>query len=342
MATDSLLQIRNLQTFFLTSHGVIKAVDGVDLDIGSGETLGLAGESGSGKSVLARSILQLIQPPGQIVGGEIFFKGEDLLRKTDREMRRIRGGSIAMAFQDPLTTLNPVVRVGPQITEVVRLHGLRRDDAITIQKPDRRTARGKALNMMEAVRIPEPLRRYAQYPHQFSGGMRQRAVLATALACNPSLLIADEPTTALDVTVQAGILELLQELRHQHGTSILLITHDLGVIDHFCDRVAIMYAGRLVEGGLTRDVLSDPKHPYTEGLLACLPHVRTESTIQSIPGEVPDMLHVPEGCAFHPRCPRVMPVCPETEPPVLQVGEERWIRCHLFSDGVPEEEWKDG
>jgi len=334
MSSHPLLRVRDLTTYFFTDLGVLKAVDGVDLQIGRGETVGLAGESGSGKSVLGRSILRLIQPPGRIVGGEVLFEGEDLLAKTEGEMQNIRGGAIAMAFQDPLTTLNPVLSVGPQIAEAVRLHGVRADDGTTIPSTSRWAARQRALEMMRSVRIPEAVQRYRQYPHEFSGGMRQRAVLATALACNPSLLIADEPTTALDVTVQAVILELLREVTCTHNTSVLLITHDLGVIDHFCQQVAVMYAGRIVEWGPTRSVLSEPMHPYTEGLLNCLPRLDYESVIRPIPGEVPDPLNLPEGCAFHVRCPHTMPVCAKTEPRVAEVGEGRWVRCHVYEKGI--------
>ena len=330
MTDAPLLTTKNLRTHFVTDRGVVKAVDGVDFRIGRGEIVGLAGESGSGKSVFARSVLRLIQPPGQIVDGKIIFEGEDLLKKSEREMRHIRGGDIALAFQDPLTALNPVLRVGPQVAEVVRRHGVRDGGDSALRGWSRRDARGRAIEMMEAVRIPEVSQRYGQYPHQLSGGMRQRAVLASVLACNPSLLIADEPTTALDVTVQAAILDLLQEAKRRHGTSILLITHDLGVIHHFCERVAIMYAGRIVEWGDTRDVLTSPKHPYTEGLLECLPSLRGQAELHPIPGEVPDLLDLPSGCAFSPRCPRALPTCTEFDPPVVDVGGGRWTRCHLF------------
>ena len=332
MVENFMLRVKNLRTYFFTDLGVVKAVDGVDLNIGYGEAVGLAGESGSGKSVLARSILRLIQPPGRTVGGEILFEGEDLLEKTEREMRTIRGGAIAMAFQDPLTTLNPVLRVGPQIAEAVRIHDLGGVGSIPVKGVHPSDARGRALKMMRSVRIPEVEERYRQYPHQFSGGMCQRAVLAAALACHPSLLIADEPTTALDVTVQEAILELLREIQCEQGTSILLITHDLSVIDCFCEQVAIMYAGRIVEWGRTRDVLSTPQHPYTVGLINCLPKLGQKSAIHPIPGDVPDLSNLPRGCTFQARCTRAMPVCAESEPPVVDLAGERWARCHLFSD----------
>jgi len=331
MTDTPLLTVKNLQTHFATDGGVVKAVDGVDFSIGRGEIVGLAGESGSGKSVFARSVLRLIQSPGQIVGGEIIFEGENLLEKSEREMREIRGGAIALAFQDPLTALNPVLRVGPQVAEVVRQHGVRDLSDSAVRGWSRGDARGRAVEMMEAVRIPEVSRRYDHYPHQLSGGMRQRAVLAGLLACNPSFLIADEPTTALDVTVQAAILDLLEEARNRHGMSILLITHDLGVIRHFCERVAIMYAGRIVESGDTRDLLASPKHPYTEGLLECLPSLRRKAEVHPIPGGVPNLLDLPTGCAFGPRCPRAVPTCAELEPPAVNVGDGRWARCHLLS-----------
>ena len=332
MSAEPLLQINNLTIHFFTDLGIVKAVDGVDLHINRGETVGLAGESGSGKSVLARSILRLIQPPGKIVDGEILFEGENLLAKTEGEMRKIRGGAIAMAFQDPLTTLNPVLRVGPQIAEAVQLHGVRVPNAAVRKSFRRGEARQRTLEMMKSVRISEVEQRYCQYPHQFSGGMRQRAVLATALACNPSLLIADEPTTALDVTVQASILELLLDAQREYGTSILLITHDLGVIDHFCEQTVIMYAGRIVEWGQTRDVLSTPKHPYTQGLLECLPRLGVQSPIHPIPGDVPDLSNLPVGCAFRLRCSHVMPACMEIVPLIAKVSENRWTRCHLYEN----------
>ena len=341
MTNTPLLTVKNLRTHFATDRGVLKAVDGVDLSIGRSETVGLAGESGSGKSVFARSILRLVQSPGRIVEGEVLFEGEDLLKKPEREMRQVRGRAIAFAPQDPLTSLNPVLRVGPQVAEVVRRHGVRAGDDPAVRRWSRRAARERAVEVMEAVRIPEVSQRYSHYPHQLSGGMRQRAVLASALACNPSLLIADEPTTALDVTVQAAILDLLQEAKRRQGTSVLLITHDLGVICHFCERVAVMYAGRIVEWGDTRDVLTSPMHPYTEGLLRCLPRLRGSAELHPIPGRVPDLLDLPPGCAFGPRCPRAVPVCTELDPPVVDLGGGRWTRCHLFG-GTGRREGPDG
>lgn len=342
MARDLLLQVKDLHTHFFIDEGTVKAVDGVDLRLRQAETVGLVGESGSGKSVFARSLLRLIEPPGRIVAGEVLFEGADVLRLSDREMRALRGGSIAIAFQDPLTTLNPVLRVGPQIAEAIRLHGVHQDRGGEELPGSRRHARDRALERMTAVRLPEAWQRYNQYPHEYSGGMRQRAVLAAALACNPALLLADEPTTALDVTVQATVLDLMREAQREHGTSILLITHDLGVVSHFCERVAVMYAGRLVEFGRTDDVLSSPKHPYTEGLLKCLPSLRRRSALQPIEGEVPNLADLPGGCSFHARCPRAMEVCASQEPPVIGLGEDRWTRCHLHTERRPSGGGADG
>lgn len=330
MNQDALLTIKNLKTYFYTYRGVVKAVDGIDLCIRRKEIVGLAGESGSGKSVLARSILRLIQPPGRIIDGQLWLSEDNLLSLTEREMRKVRGKKIAMVFQDPLSTLNPVIKVGSQIAEAIRLHGVRQQGNSSTIHPTISELHHRVLGLMESVRIAEPQNTYHYYPHQLSGGMRQRIVLATALACNPSLLIADEPTTALDVTVQATVLELMKRIQQEYEISILFITHDLAIIYQFCDWVAIMYAGRLVEWGRSRNVLLSPYHPYTINLLQCLPHLRISSSIHPIPGEVPDLSKLPPGCAFYERCSQGMAICKNEVPPMYVLSDERKVRCFLY------------
>ena len=320
-SNERLLEVRGLQTVFFTGGESVRAVDGVDLVLDQGKALGLVGESGCGKSVLARSLLRLVPPPGRIVAGEVRFKGQDLLAKTETEMRRLRGRELAIVLQDPLTTLNPSLTVGWQIAEPLYVHGVARG---------RRTLRDRAVELMEAVRIPSARDRSTQYPHEFSGGMRQRAVIAAALACRPSLLICDEPTTALDVTTQAEILDLLREIQARDGTAILLISHDVAVVGRLCDRLAVMYAGRLVELGPTREVLTDPQHPYTQGLLACVPRVGVRRPVEPISGEAPHPARLPAGCKFHPRCPLVQPRCREAEPRLFDLGGGRLGRCVLL------------
>ena len=319
-----LLQIRGLKTHFATDEGMVHAVDGVDLHVDAGETLGIVGESGCGKSVTALSVMRLLAiPPARIVAGEILWQGRDLLRLDMDAMRSIRAREIAMVFQEPMTSLNPVYSVGEQIAEVLRLH----------DKLGRRAALDRAVEMLRLVRIPDPERRIAAYPHQFSGGMRQRVMIAMALACNPKLLIADEPTTALDVTVQAQILELLDDLRAETGMGLLLITHDLGVVAETADRVAVMYAGRIVETGPTGAVLSSPAHPYTEGLLASVPRGQfgREERLRPITGAPPSLARIPSGCPFHPRCPYVIDRCraerPPLAPPSGSFSPEREAAC---------------
>jgi len=328
-STQPLLSVQRLCTYFFTAQGTVKAVDRVDLNLFPSKALGLVGESGCGKSVFARSILRLIAPPGRIVSGQILFDGYDLLKRSEKQMRQIRGQSIAMIFQDPLTTLNPVLQVGYQIAEVLRIHR-RRAEGVDIGLK-RGAIQERVLELMRLVQIPSPQERLRQYPHEFSGGMRQRAIIATGLACNPLLLIADEPTTALDVTVQAQILNLLAEIKEKHGTSILLITHDLGTINYLCERVAVMYAGKIVEHGATSQVVFEPKHPYTQGLLGCLPKLRAKKGIQPIPGEVPDLLDLPSGCSFQERCPLVMERCRTEEPRLLPIQNGWQVSCHLYS-----------
>ena len=318
-----LLRVRGLCTSFHTEAGVVQAVTGVDLDINEGETLGLVGESGCGKSVTALSILRLIQsPPGKIEAGEVIFRGEDLLRFPMKRMRKeIRGRKIAMVFQDPMTSLNPVVSVGYQVAEAIRIH----------QKLNKRDAKDRAVEMLEAVGISDAGQRFGQYPHQFSGGMRQRVMIAMALSCHPDLLIADEPTTALDVTIQAQILELLKELKGRFITAILLITHNLGLVADIADRVVVMYAGEVVEAGDLQSVFRRPKHPYTMALLQCFPDLsRERRELAPIEGTVPNLVSPPSGCRFHPRCQFRMEPCSRVHPDLEPVEPGHKVRCHLY------------
>jgi len=316
--SEPLLKVEELQTHFFTDDGVVRAVDGVSYEIRPGETLAVVGESGSGKSVTALSILRLVpEPPGKIVAGRILFKGKNLLDLSAAEMRRVRGKEISMIFQEPMTSLNPVYTCGEQIIETLMLHeGL-----------DRRAARARAIEMLRTVRIPAPEQRVDEYPHQMSGGMRQRVMIAMALACRPSILIADEPTTALDVTIQAQILELLKQLQRELGMAVLLITHDLGVVAETADRVAVMYAGQVVEYCDVAAAFKRTLHPYTAGLKASLPRlgVRHER-LRVIPGNVPNPLRFPPGCRFHPRCPVAQDRC-RTDPPLVGFGPDHLSRC---------------
>nr|WP_314071540.1 ABC transporter ATP-binding protein [uncultured Roseococcus sp.] len=309
-----LLEIRGLQTWFETRAGTVKAVNGVDLSIERGETVALVGESGSGKSVTAYSVLRLIEAAGgRIAGGEVLFDGTDMLRLDPASLRAVRGNRIAMIFQEPLSALNPVQSIGTQIVEALRLH---RDIGL-------RAARERAVELLELVRMPSPRERLEEYPHRLSGGMRQRAMIAIALACEPDLLIADEPTTALDVTTQAQILDLLRELQGRLGMAMLLITHDLGVVAETADRVAVLYAGRVVEQGPVETLFDAPAHPYTRGLLDAvrIEELRPGSRLPEIPGMVPSLLALPPGCAFAPRCPRATPAC-DAGPPAMRAGGE--------------------
>jgi oligopeptide/dipeptide ABC transporter ATP-binding protein len=324
--TTPLLEIRGLRTHFFTESGTAKAVDGVDLDIMAGEVLGLVGESGSGKSVTALSVLRLVpDPPGRIVAGQIRFQGRDLLALPWEEMRRIRGSDISMIFQEPMTSLNPVFRIGRQVMEVLLAH-----DACT-----RDVARQRAADMLGRVGIRDPERRMNQYPHELSGGMRQRVMIAIALALNPALLIADEPTTALDVTIQAQILDLMLELKARKAAgAILLITHNLAVVAETCDRVAVMYGGKIQEIAPVRELFHNPLHPYTRGLLASLPRVDGPKVrrLVTIPGDVPDIHNLPVGCKFTSRCPERFEPCPGIEPPLVERTPGHWVRCHLHDD----------
>ena len=320
-----LLEVTNLQTQFPTRNGLVRAVDGVSFHLEAGELLGLVGESGCGKSITALSIMRLIAPPGKIVSGEISFDGKNLLKLSDAEMRQIRGDDIAMIFQDPMTSLNPVYTVGEQIAEALRLH----------RKISRKAAHAAAIDAMKEVSIPDPARRANDYPHQLSGGMRQRVMIAMALACDPKLLIADEPTTALDVTIQAQILELLEELRQHRELGVLLITHDLGVVAEVADRVAVMYTGRIVEESSVEQLFAQPKHPYTEGLLRSVPKLTRSDVIkkerlETIEGTVPSPTDLPPGCHFAPRCSHRMPRCTAEEIPLYQLEGGAQVRCVLF------------
>jgi peptide/nickel transport system ATP-binding protein len=318
-----LLQVKNLQTSFFTPEGEVRAIDGVSFEIGEGKTLGLVGESGCGKSVTSLSIMRLIQsPPGRIVGGEIFYRGRDLLKLNNEEMRKIRGNEISMIFQEPMTSLNPVFTVGNQIGEAIRLH----------QGLGKRETRQKTIEMLRLVKIADPESRVDAYPHQLSGGMRQRVMIAMALSCNPSLLIADEPTTALDVTIQAQILELMKELQQKiGGMALLLITHDLGVVAEQADEVAIMYAGKIVERASTKAIFNHPFHPYTVGLLNSLPGAGAlkKKRLDAIAGVVPSPLHLPSGCRFRDRCPRAAELCAEKEPPLENKEAGHPAACHF-------------
>jgi peptide/nickel transport system ATP-binding protein/oligopeptide transport system ATP-binding protein len=325
MTDERLLEIKDLHTYFYTDEGVVKAVDGVDLSIGRGETLGLVGESGCGKSVTALSIMRLIQePPGRIFGGQILFHGKDLTKLSKAEMRDIRGDRVSMIFQDPMTSLNPVFRVRDQMVDVIRLH----------QGLSRRKAVDRAVEMLEKVGISDPGKRVHEYPHQMSGGIRQRVMIAIALSCNPELMIADEPTTALDVTIQAQVLDLMNTLKRNLEASILLITHDLGVIAEMAQSVAVMYAGKVVEYADAVELFANPGHPYTLGLMDSIPRldepVAEDKMLRAIPGVVPSLLDLPEECHFRERCPQVFDACTHQSPPVSELVPGHWVRCWRY------------
>ena len=318
-AAEPLLTVSGLTTVFDTPKGPVPAVNDVSFEIRAGETLGLVGESGSGKSITALSIMRLVQRPGRIAGGHLLFKGRDLLTLDEDVMQHVRGAEIALIFQEPMTALNPVFRVGDQIAETLLVHG----------RATRREAKARAVELLRAVRIINPEARVEDYPHQLSGGMRQRVLIAMALACQPSLIIADEPTTALDVTLQAEILDLLREMKSALNLSLLLITHDLGVIAETADRVAVMYAGRIVETGPVRQIFSHPAHPYTRGLLASMPDGHPGRRLRAIEGSVPLLGDLPPGCAFHPRCPETFGPCTTAPPPDFPAGASQTAKCYL-------------
>ncbi len=322
---DILLEVNNLKTYFYTEDGIVKAVDGVDFYLRRGEVLGLVGESGCGKSVTSHSIMRLIGQPGKIVEGEINFDGNDLVKLPEREMRHIRGNRISMIFQQPTSCLNPVFRVGDQVSEVLEIH----------QKLGKEKGWNRAVELLKLVGIPEPQKRADSYPHEMSGGMAQRVMIAMALACVPELLIADEPTTALDVTIQAQILDLMRNLHQNMETSIILITHDLGIVAEMCDRVAVMYAGRIVEEASVRTLFDDPQHPYTKGLIGSIPVLgEVKNELEVIPGSVPNLVDLPPGCRFAPRCrariERRLRKCTEQEPGLVLVGRDHTVRCWLY------------
>jgi len=316
---ETLLSICDLKTYFYTLEGTVKAVDGVNLELAKGETLGLGGESGCGKSTLAYSIMRLVPYPGKIVSGTILFEGEDLLKKSDEEMRRLRGNKISMIFQNPLSALNPVFSIKDQVGEVFKVHN----------RPEKDDLDNKVAELLEKVGIPDPSKMMREYPHTFSGGMRQRVLIAMAIACNPRLLIADEPTTNLDVTVQAQIIELMKGLRKEMGSSIILITHDLGLISELCDKVAIMYAGKIVEYSDIRTIIRKPKHPYVISLLNSFPGLDKKiKRFSVIKGSVPSLINPPKGCRFWPRCDFATEKCREKEPPCIEVEKGHIVCCH--------------
>ncbi|MFA1822746.1 ABC transporter ATP-binding protein [Virgibacillus oceani] len=319
-----LLKVSDLQTHFHTEEGVIKAVDGVNFTMQKGETLGIVGESGSGKSILSMSIMGLVStPPGEIKG-KIEFKGRDLLALSNAEYRKLRGRNLAMIFQEPMTSLNPVFTIGRQIEEVYKYH----------EHSSKKVAKQKAIEMLRLVGIPKPEDRYYDYPHQLSGGMRQRVMIAIALACNPELLIADEPTTALDVTIQAQILQLMNDLKLKFNTSLIIISHDFGVVSKVADRMLIMYAGKIVEYGTKEEIFNNPKHPYTEGLLSSIPNIDTPvDRLTTIPGTVPSPNDFPQGCAFHPRCKDAMPKCLAKQPNLIDTLNHSQVRCFKYEKG---------
>ena len=325
---DRLLDVKKLKTIFQEREKKITVVDGVSFYVGQGETVAIVGESGSGKSITALSILNCISHPGKVKSGDVIFQGENLFEKSKKEMRNIRGNEISMIFQEPMTSLNPVYTVGRQLSEVFEIHqGLRRKEGIK-----------KAVELLKLVGIPSPEERARQYPHQMSGGMRQRVMIAMALACRPKLLIADEPTTALDVTVQAQILELMKDLKRESGTSVLMITHDLGVVAEMADRVVVMYAGKVVESAEVREIFKEPRHPYTMGLLSSMPSLSHKGgRLNTIEGSVPKPTELPEGCRFSPRCRFAREICKKNQPPLKEIGE-RMLSCWMETEDYRGEE----
>ena len=328
MNNEIVLEVKNLKTHFISNKGTAKAVDGIDFILRKGETLGIVGESGCGKSMTSLSILRLIpSPPGKIVDGQVLLNGKDLVKMSDEELRKIRGNKISMIFQEPMTSLNPVIPVGEQIAEALRLH----------QGLTRKQAWAKSVEMIGLVGIPAPEKRAKQEPFQLSGGMRQRIMIAMALACTPEVLIADEPTTALDVTIQAQILEIMKDLQRKIGMGIIFITHDLGVVAEMCDQVGVMYAGQIVEHREAKDIFNDPLHPYTQGLIGSLPKLyEDQEELQIIEGTVPSPYDYPDGCRFADRCPFATDICVQKEPSLIQYGDNAKVRCWKYTD-----EWKD-
>ncbi|WP_017186644.1 ABC transporter ATP-binding protein [Alkalibacillus haloalkaliphilus] len=327
--SDVILELEDLHTHFFTDSGEVPAVDGVSFKVHKGEVVGVVGESGCGKSVTSLSIMQLVpSPPGKIVSGQINFKGENLAQATEKRMRQVRGNEISMIFQEPMTSLDPLYTIGNQLIEAIRMHS----------KMSKKEAKRKAIDMLNLVGIPRSSEVVDEYPHQLSGGMRQRVMIAMAMSCDPEVLIADEPTTALDVTIQAQILDLMRDLNKEHNTGILLITHDLGVVAEMCDRVVVMYAGQVVEEGTVREILKDPKHPYTKGLIRSLPKIHEkEQKLYSIPGTVPKVSMEQVGCRFAPRCEYAFDRCFSEDPELYDAGVERSSRCFLYDDNEEQE-----
>jgi len=315
---DTILSVSGLHTYFFTKRGTVMAVDDVSFDLLKGEIMCIVGESGSGKTVMALSLLRLVEHPGRIIQGKIIFEGKEILNIPLSEMQQIRGNRIAMIFQDPHSSLDPVFTIGDQITEAVTAH----------KSLAKRESKARTLELLRLVEIPEPERRFNEYPHQFSGGMKQRVMIAMALACEPSILIADEPTTALDLTIQGQIIDLLLELRKKSDLSIIYITHDLGVVSELADRIAVMYAGRIMEKGNMEDILKNPLHPYTQGLIDCLPSENKK--LISIAGSIPDLIDPPEGCIFHPRCIRATDICRMDRPEFLEMENKHYVRCFIY------------
>lgn len=322
--TDTLLSIEGLKTHFFTEAGVVQAVDGITFKIQKGETIGLVGESGSGKTVTALSVLGIVPKPGQIVEGKIEFNGEDLLTKTDKEMQELRGGEFSIIFQDPSSSLNPVFNVETQIRDVIMEH----------QNVTKEEAIKKVIELLDMVGIPEGEARMHEYPHQFSGGMKQRVAIARALACTPTLLFADESTTNLDVTIQAQVLTLLNNMKKNFGMSLVMITHDMGVIAEMTSRIVVIYAGRVCEIATTYDIFENPKHPYTEALLAAVPRLDMRKTLRVIPGNIPNLINPPTGCRFHPRCQYAQQICKKQIPPLESIAIERSVACHEWQNIV--------
>jgi oligopeptide transport system ATP-binding protein len=319
------LEVKDLKTYFKTDAGIVKAVDGVSFTVREGETIGIVGESGSGKSVTNLSLMRLIpSPPGKIVGGEVLFEGKDILKLSEREMRSIRGNNISMIFQDPMTSLNPFLKISTQMVETICLHN---------KDVSKKEALKRSIEMLKLVGIPSAEKRIQNYPHQFSGGMRQRVMIAMALSCNAQVLVADEPTTALDVTIQAQILELIDKLSTKMGAAVILITHDLGVVAGMCDQVCVMYAGRIVEKAGTEELYARPSHPYTEGLIKSVPRMDTTkkgNRLFSIDGQPPNVIDLPPCCPFHPRCHKALPVCKGAYPPIKNLGNNHEVACWLY------------
>lgn len=326
MSSDTIFQIRGLKTQFFTSKGIVPAVDGVDITVKKGEAVGLVGESGCGKSMTAMSVMQLLKYPGRVVEGEILLDGEDLLKKTKREMDDIRGNRVSMIFQEPMTSLNPVYTIGAQVSEAILTHE---------KNVSKEEAKRRAIDIFRKVGIPEPEKRYSVFPHQLSGGLRQRVMIGMAMVCNPQLMIADEPTTALDVTIEAQILYLMNQLQKEQGTAIVMITHNLGVVAESCDYVYVMYAGKIMEEAPVRELFKNPMHPYTYGLMNSIPKM-TESKehLYTIRGLVPNLLHLPQGCRFCPRCDKAMKICTMYQPDMYETGDGHKVRCFLYNKEV--------